>query len=156
MKWFRDSNLALSRGDRMTRREAKRWLAPFAPLNEIALFDFFDQDFFRHDGVSRIHSKKGLLFTTAFIFNEPVKNLGEVFILFVPEERIILKGVISFFQGPHFLNVVFFNRVIIQIIFLMSSGKTPKNLTSGAEKSEFLIKLAADPAFSVLKIFCIV
>ena len=30
----------------------------------------------------------------------------------------------------------------------MSSGKTPKNLTSGAEKSEFLIKLAADPAYA--------
>ena len=118
----------------MTRREAKRWLAPFAPLNEIALFDFFDQDFFRHDGVSRIHSKKGLLFTTAFIFNEPVKNLGEVFILFVPEERIILKGVISFFQGPHFLNVVFFNRVIIQIIFFDVFGQNSQKSHFGSRK----------------------
>ena len=65
--------------------------------DKIALFDLIDNDLLHNLGIPGIYRNIGLLFATAFVFDQPIEDIPELFVLLVFEERVVLERILSLF-----------------------------------------------------------
>ncbi len=66
------------------------FVATLALLNEVAAFNFLDDDFLRHRWIFWIDREIRLLLATAFVLKQPMQNVGEPFVALILKERIVL------------------------------------------------------------------
>ena len=72
--------------------------------DKVSLFDFLDNDFLRHDRITGIHRKKGLLLAASFVFDQPFEDLGQALVTFVLKKWIVLKNIFGKTKRIEILN----------------------------------------------------